>query len=316
MFVIPAIAAFPFGLTVLASCTRVYRTIGDKHVGDFDLTFVVTNYRSGERLPSCLQSLQNASRDLRCQYLLIDNSPPEAERSLAGASVHNIQVINCDNLGYAAACNRGLMEARSPFVLFLNADTTYLSGSMGQLLQWLESRPQVALVGPKIVNVDGTRQLSCRAFPSWDMAIAHRHSLLMRLLPGNPVTHRYLRTDLDGQPRQVDWASGCCLLARKPVLESVGGFDEDFFLYFEDVDLAYRLKQLGWQAAYYPELTFVHELGVSREALPDRGQLIKHRSAARYFSKHLISNGQAARAFRLAAMLRGHVAAWLEKLRR
>jgi GT2 family glycosyltransferase len=217
----------------------------------------------------------------------------------------DVQVIAHEhNLGYAAACNHGLSEARGRYVFFLNADTKYDSGSAAELLRWLDQNPSVALLGPRVLNLDGSRQFSCRGFPGWTTTLCHRHSLLARVFPNNPLTAQHLRTDLDTRPAEVDWASGCCLLARKSVLREIGGFDDGYFLFFEDVDLAYRLKARNWKCVYYPALTFYHAIGVSRAHLADQGSRLKYVSAARYFSKHLIRNEFLSRAFRAAMRFR------------
>ena len=110
--------------------------------------------------------------------------------------------------------------------------------------------------------------------------------------------------NLNGVVTKVDWASGCCLLARKKAFAAVGGFDEGYFLFFEDVDLAHRAKQTGGQCLYYPTVTFTHAIGSSRAHLPDQGIRAKHLSAQRYFTKNVIRNPLLASACRMAISLR------------
>lgn len=266
-----------------------------------ELSFVLVNYKVGKQLAECVQSLQAVASDLACEMIVVDNSPPEASFLLADAGIRNLRVIsNAQNWGYAAACNLGARAARAPYLWFLNPDVRYAGGSVPRLVQWLDRHSSVALAGPRVLNPDGTRQFSCRSFPTWTTAFAHRYSLLTRVFPSNPFSQTYLQMNLDGKPTAVDWASGCCLLVRKTVFEDVGGFDEGYFLFFEDVDLAHRVKGRGGQCIYYPKVEFTHTIGSSRAYLPDQGSHAKHSSAERYFTKNVIRNPLLAKAFRMA----------------
>lgn len=256
-----------------------------------ELSIVLINFKTGREVAKCFLSLQPLQREVACEFTVVDNSPPGASRHLSESDLSGVRVIsNSRNLGYAAACNQGLRASRAPYVLFSNPDTEYLSGSARQLIDWLDGNPTVALVGPRVLNLDGTRQFSARSFPNWTTPFCHRHALLTRVFPNNPLTRKYLRADLDGRRTAVDWASGCCLLTRKSALEEVGGFDEGYFLFFEDADLAYRLKGLGWSCVYYPSLTFRHAIGASRAYLADAGDSEKHLSAAHYYTKNVFRN--------------------------
>jgi len=254
----------------------------------------------------CLKSLEAIRDELECEFIVVDNSPPEAERLLAGTSLRKVRVIsNGENQGYGSACNAGAREASAPYVWFLNPDVRFVQGSARQMLDWLESHPSISLAGPRILNSDGSRQYSCRSFPDWRVAFAHRSSFLTRVFPANPLTSSYLRSNLNGAVTAVDWASGCSLLVRKATFEAVGGFDEGYFLFFEDVDLAYRMKQMGAQCVSYPGITFTHGIGSSRAYLPDQGIRAKHLSAQRYFTKNVIRNRTLAGLCRAAISMRG-----------
>ena len=266
-----------------------------------ELSFVLVNYKVGKQLVECVQSLHALESELACEFVVVDNSPAEASFLLADAGVRNLRVIsNAQNLGYAAACNLGARVSGAPYIWFLNPDARYRNGSVPRLVEWLDRNSSVALAGPRVLNPDGTRQFSCRSFPTWTTAFAHRYSVLTKMFPSNPFSQSYLRTNLDGKPTEVDWASGCCLLVRKSVFEEVGGFDEGYFLFFEDVDLAHRVKQRGGQCIYYPAVEFTHTIGSSRAYLPDRGIRAKHCSTERYFTQNVIRNPSLAKVFRMA----------------
>ena len=274
-----------------------------------ELSFVLVNYKVGRQLAECVQSLQRVQNDLVCELIVVDNSPPDASSLPADSGLRNLRVISSpQNFGYAAACNLGARACRAPYIWFLNPDVRYVSGSVSRLLEWLDRNPWAALAGPRVLNPDGTRQFSCRSFPTWTTSFSHRDSVLTRAFPANPLSQNYLQTNLDGKPTAVDWASGCCLLVRRAVFEELGGFDEGYFLFFEDVDLAHRLKRRGGQCVYYPDVQFTHRIGSSRAYLPDQGIRAKHSSAARYFTRNVIRNPWLAGAFRWAVSLRCRIA--------
>ncbi len=271
-----------------------------------DLSIVIVNYKSDAYVFDCIRSLQAVRQGFRSECIILDNSV-EDTGTRSWDDLGDVRVITPErNLGYAGACNRGFNESTGRYILFLNADTAYHSGSLEGLIRWLDENPSVGLAGPRVLNLDGTRQFSCRSFPDWSTALCHRHSFLTQWFPNNRWTAKYLRTDLDGKPTKVDWASGCCLIARRDALGEIGGFDEDYFLFFEDVDLAYRLKS-NWNCVFYPMLTFTHVLGASRAYLADEGDRMKHISARRYYSKHLIRHPLLLRAFNTAIGLRSYL---------
>jgi GT2 family glycosyltransferase len=270
-----------------------------------EVSFVLVNYKLGEQLTECLQSLRAVQDEVECEFVVVDNSPPEASRLLADSGFRNLRVVsNPQNSGYASACNIGAGVARAPYVWFLNPDVRYVEGMVRGMLDWMDRNPGVSLMGPRILNLDGTRQYSARSFPNWTLAFAHRNSLLTRVFPSNPFTSRYLRTNLNGVVTDVDWASGCCLLARKETFDALGGFDEGYFLFFEDVDLSHRAMQLGRRCVYYPGVAFTHAIGGSRAHLPDCGVLARHFSAQRYFTRNVIRNPVLAKACSMAISVR------------
>lgn len=270
-----------------------------------ELSFVLVNYKVGEELVKCLRSLRPIPDKVQCEFIVVDNSSPEASRFLSSSTLPNLRVISAQrNSGYAAACNLGARQSNSPYICFLNPDVRLMEGDLRGMLDWMDRNPSVGLLGPRIMNSDGTRQYSARSFPNWTVAFAHRYSILTRVFPNNPISSQYLQTHLNGAVTPVDWVSGCCLLARKEAFDAVDGFDEGYFLFFEDVDLAHRAKQKGWQCVYYPSVAFTHSIGGSRVHLQDQGVRAKHQSAQRYFTRHVIRNPILAQAFAMAVSLR------------
>jgi hypothetical protein len=183
-----------------------------------------------------------------------DGGPRYVEERFPGVRVIRMS----GNWGFAAGCNAGCRATDSPFVLFLNPDVVVLPGSLSAMVSYLERQRDVGLLGSKLMNPDGSLQLSCRGFYTWRSALLRR-TPLGRLFPQHPELRRHLMLDYDHEtPREVDWLLGTCLMARRSALGDVGEMDARFFLYFEDVDLCYRMKLRGWKVIYYPDASMIH----------------------------------------------------------
>ncbi|MBV8462881.1 MAG: glycosyltransferase family 2 protein, partial [Acidimicrobiales bacterium] len=164
-----------------------------------------------------------------------------------------------------------------------NADLEVGAGALAELVAVLDRDPAQALVGPLLRTPEGARYPSARRFPS--LVDAAGHALLGIVAPGNRYTRAYQRSDLDAAGtgvQEVDWVSGACFLARRSAFEEVGGFDEAYFMYAEDVDLCWRLRRRGWRVAYAPAAEVVHAQGVSTDRHPYRMIVEHHRSLWRF----------------------------------
>ena len=193
-------------------------------------------------------------------------------------------IENPTNVFLSPAWNQGIRETKAPFVLLLNPDAEIWSGTLAGYLEAARLHPRAGIVGPKVLNPDGTVYPSGRAFPGVVDAVGH--ALLGTVAPGNPFTRRYR---LDGwdrtTERAVDWVSGCCMLMPREALEDVNGFDEDFPLYGEELDVATRLRDAGWSVLFTPAVEVIHQIGVSTGR--SRRTLTMHsNSIYRYYRKH------------------------------
>jgi len=223
------------------------------------------------------------------------------------------------NLGFAGGNNVAYRHARGRYFLLLNSDTVARPGWLTALLGYADAHPRAGLIGPKLLNPDGTLQYSCRAFPSLGAGL-FRHTPLEWLAPRNPYTSSYLMQEWDhAAPRQVDWLSGACLLARREMIDEIGCLDDGYFMYFEDVDWAFRAHRAGWEVHYTPEPILLHEVGRSSDRRPKRMIVMHHQSAYRYFRQHsrmgrslpgraVLAAGLAARA--ALTLLRNEVIKW------
>ena len=191
-------------------------------------------------------------------------------------------IMNDSNRGFAAAMNQGLQQGSAPWVLILNPDAEMASGALCALLERAQAEATVCCVGPRTLDDDGTEYPSRRSFPS--IVTAAVHGLLGSAWPANPATRRYHSDDApSNRPSVVDWVSGSCMVLPRRAWESVGGFDERYFMYVEDMDLCLRLRRAGWKTVYEPAATIMHSRGHSSRHRPLRSVLHHHVGAARFY---------------------------------
>lgn len=251
------------------------------------LDVIIVNYRSYDELTRCLASLEPSRAHLE-QVVVIDHESNLAAAAQIGKEFPWVRVIErSTNEGFATGVNLGVRETRAPFILLLNPDCVVDERDVARLMTFTREHPQAAIVGPRILNADGTVQGSARRFPGITTAFAGRSSWLTRRFPNNPLSRRNLPA-LDAQqtPLDVDWVSGACMLVRRDALQQVGGMDERFFLYWEDADLCRRLTDIGWRILYYPGATIVHAGGRSSIHAYRESLYAFHRSALFLFRKH------------------------------
>jgi N-acetylglucosaminyl-diphospho-decaprenol L-rhamnosyltransferase len=244
---------------------------------------VVVSFNSAGFLPDCLRSLRSEGVD---DVVVVDNASLDASVEVVRVADPAAKVVEAGgNLGFGSAANRGVAAALGEYVMILNPDTVVEPGTVKALAEALDRDPGLALVGPRIENLDGSLYPSVRRFP--DLMVAFGHAFLGLVWPTNPSTRRYrmLDWDHDEAAADVDWVGGACLMVRRRAFDVVGGFDEGHFMYVEDVDLCWRLGRAGWRIGYEPGGRVVHALGGSSRLVPYRMIAEHHRSLLRFVSK-------------------------------
>ncbi|MBZ4659095.1 MAG: glycosyl transferase family 2 [Desulfacinum sp.] len=246
---------------------------------------IVVNYYSEDHTSQCIRSILGtslAAHDLR--FHIEDNgSAAPFDLSVNGNDVRVHK--NKTNVGFARAVNAAARRSDAPFILLANPDTRFCDGPWDELLQYMNAVPSVGVLGPLVLNIDGSLQGSARAFPSPSTLLFGRKSPLRHWFPKSRFA---LKNVLDSQrrraePMEVDWVSGACMMIRRAAFEAVGGFDERYFLFWEDADLCFRLRQLGWRTVHHPAASVVHLIGASRRRRRWTSQLLFHQSAYRFF---------------------------------
>jgi GT2 family glycosyltransferase len=258
---------------------------------------VVVSYNSAGSLRRCLEPLLGTAG---VRPIVVDNASSDASRAVL-AELGAETVALDSNGGFAHGCNAGWRRGDAQFVLFLNPDARIEPPALAALAAVLERDPRAAAAGPRIHEQDGSLALSQRRFPRLRSSFAQA-LFLHRLLPGVPWADDMVRDSADYErPGEPDWISGACMLVRRTALERIGGFDERFFLYREDIDLCKRLRALGHTIRYEPAALVEHEGGASAP----QGRVIPVLAASRvsYARKH---HGRAGAALeRLAVGLHG-----------
>jgi N-acetylglucosaminyl-diphospho-decaprenol L-rhamnosyltransferase len=230
-----------------------------------------------EPVPELARSLEALIPQVQ-ELVVVDN--------LGGAVVQGVPVIaNEQPAGFAANANRGIAETTAPFVVVANPDTVAAPDTVAVLRDFAEAHPRAGIVGPELRHPDGTLNSSRRRFPTVGGTIVRR-TPLRRVLGGTQRAH-YGLEDQPSEPVQADWLLGAFLLLRREMLDELGGFDEGFRLYGEDIDLAYRAAKAGWERWYVPEAKVVH----AHQAVTDRKLLTRAtwwhwRGIARFVRKH------------------------------
>jgi N-acetylglucosaminyl-diphospho-decaprenol L-rhamnosyltransferase len=246
------------------------------------LRVVVVTFSPGEALGECLSSLRRATtRPL--DVVLVDNGSDDGAPERAVAAADDVRLLRTGgNIGYGAAANAGLADARAGWALVTNPDVRFDDGSVDELLAVADRWPRAATVGPAIRTPEGALYPSARDLPSLSTGVGH--ALVGWFWPGNPWTARYRRERDLPRERPAGWLSGSCFLVDLEAFHSVGGFDPAYFMYFEDVDLAERMGRRGWLHIYAPSAVVVHEGGHSTRREPRRMQREHHASALRYLA--------------------------------
>jgi GT2 family glycosyltransferase len=256
-----------------------------------DLSIIILNWNTRQDLEQCLTSIFEQAHRITVETIVVDNASEDDSVAMVRAGFPKaIVVVNERNLGFGAGNNRGIPHTSGRYVMFLNSDTVVTPGALDALVAYADGRPDAAIFGPRLLNTDGSLQYSCRSFPNLGTGF-FRNTPLGRLFPRNRFNEDYLMASWDhSTPRDVDWVSGSALMIRREDLEALGGFDEGFFMYCEDVDLCYRVHERGRRVAYYPDAVIYHHIGRSSDQVPTRMTFEFHRSMYRFYLKHYRRN--------------------------
>ena len=247
------------------------------------LSVIVVSWNTRDLLAQCLRSVDEATGDLYVEIIVVDNSSTDGSTEMVRHEFPQVCLIeNVENVGFARANNQAICVGQGRYLLLLNSDTVLRPSTLRTMCRFMDQRPEAGIVGAKLLNPDGSFQSSYMDFPSlWG------EFLLMTKL------HRFLRSSYfpshppqeSREAREADWVSGACLMIRREVVEQVGGLDEDYFMYSEEVDWCWRVKQAGWKVFYLSEAEVLHWGGQSIKRVPFHKRARVYRGKLLFFRK-------------------------------
>lgn len=237
------------------------------------LSIVIVSFNTKRLLLECLASIVKYTKGIDYEIIVIDNaSTDESTEELKKLRIEKLRIIeNKTNLGFAAGNNQGWKAAKGRYILFLNSDTKTASNVLGEMVSWIDKNPKVGVATCSLKNRDGNLQGTGGYFPtllsvfSW-MTIQDLPFVDYLIVPFHPMHAKSFLGKGDrffNKERQLDWVTGAFVLTRRKVLEDIGGWDEGYFMYVEEVDLCFRIKRAGWQVWYLPQWNITHHGGAS-----------------------------------------------------
>lgn len=253
-----------------------------------DLSIIVVNWNTRDLLRACLVSLRDAlaGSPLNWETVVVDNGSSDGSAAMVRDEFPELVLIaNEENRNYAAGNNQGLAAAMGEFQLLLNPDTEVPAGALEALCRVLREHPGAGAVSPALVHPDGELQLSVRGFPT-PRALVGDLTGVGRLFPASSWGGYRMRALPEDRPVPVDQPMASALLLRRAALEQVGAFDEAFPLFFNDVDLCFRLKQAGWEILYDPRVRIVHLGGASTRQVRPEAIRLSHEGLREFYRKH------------------------------
>ncbi len=261
-----------------------------------DLTVVIVSWNVCDLLRRCLKSVLDSDPDPveahtsgqpQVEIIVVDNASSDGSAEMVRAEFPQVRLIaNAENRGFTAANNQGLAAGRGRYLMLLNPDTELAGDALATMAGYLDEHPQVGVLGPQLRYGDGRLQSSRRRFPTLVTAL-FESTVVGEWWPNNPFARRYRMADTsDDAIQPVDWLVGACLLVRREVYRQVGGLDEGFFMYSEEVDWCRRIRSAGWEIVYLPAAAVIHYEGKSSEQVVAARHIYFQSSKVRYFRKH------------------------------
>lgn len=251
-----------------------------------DLSIVIVNWNTLEMLRDCLASVLASDGGRASEVIVIDNASDDGSADMVAAEFPQVRLIrNSENRGFAAANNQGFAIARGRHVLLLNSDTLVHGDVLADSVAWLDAHPEAAAMGCRVLNTDGSVQLTCSMYPSILNQLLMASGLWKLRRPR--FFGRYLMTDWKrDSEREVEVISGCYLLVRSSVIEEVGPLDEDFFFFGEETDWCRRMRDAGWKLVFAPVGEITHHGSASVRKLNHRRDVMLTEAIVRLHRKH------------------------------
>lgn len=251
-----------------------------------DVSIIIVSWNVWRWLAPCLTSVREALGALKGEIIVVDNASTDGTLERVREMFPEVHLLtNPANQGFPAANNQGMAIAHGRYFFLLNPDTLVLDRAIEALVAFADARPKAGVIGPQLLNPDGTVQSSRRRFPTFWTAL-FESTWWQPYAPPGILRHYYVLDRPDHEIQEVDWVTGAAMLVRREVVEQVGPMDEGFFMYAEEMDWCRRIRAAGWQVFYYPWAKIIHYGGRSSDQVPAVQHLAFQRSKIRYFWKY------------------------------
>lgn len=255
---------------------------------DFDcqLSIVIVSWNVKALLRECLRSIERGRGELGIQLIVVDSASTDGSAAMVADEFPWATLIQCpENVGFPRGNNLGIAKAHGRYILLLNPDTVVHGDALTVMVQCLNEYPDVGVVGGQLLNEDGTVQSSRRRFPTLTTAF-FESTWLQPWAPQKLLDHYYVLDVPDDQTADVDWVMGACLMTRSDIVAQIGGLDEGYFMYSEELDWCRRIKDAGWRVLYLPTAQITHYQGKSSEQVVAQRHIYFNQAKLRYFRKY------------------------------
>ena len=277
----------PLLLDWLLFLMRPLRHNNNLKTGHMDISIIIVTWNSQEFIRNCLDSIFLLPDKVGYEIMVVDNGSSDDTPKIVQEFYPKVNLIeNRENLGYAKANNQGMEESQGKYILLLNPDTQLMENSLASMYEFMEGNPWVGALGPKLLNPDKSIQPSCREFPSFSTLIWEFSGLSIAFHKSRIFGRWRMGYFTFDQPREVDQPMGSCLMLKRETLNDVGFFDENFPMFFNDVDLCFRIKNAGWKIYFFPNAQVIHHKGASTRKVKRRMIWLSHLAFYKFFKKH------------------------------
>jgi GT2 family glycosyltransferase len=278
-----------------------------------ELSVTICSWNTCADLRECLSSLDAVKGEVSLEVIVWDNASSDDSASMVEEEFPWVRVFRSEtNLGFGGGHNSAMREATGEYLMPLNSDAVVHEGALFKIVQHLKQNTDVGIVGPKLLNPDGSLQYSCRRFPT-PLAAVFRNTPLGKIFPNNRFSREYLMQDWPHDTaRDVDWVSGAAFCMTRKCFEATSGFDEQFFMYMEDVDLCYRAHEHGFRVTYLPDALVTHAIGRSTDLVANRMIVQFHKSMMLFYKKHYLP--KTTPVFRPFAIVTARAFLWLRRV--
>jgi GT2 family glycosyltransferase len=252
-----------------------------------DLSIIIVNFNAEKLILRCLQAVYNTIGDAHCEVIVVDNASTDNSAAAVERDYPEVRLLrNTENVGFARANNQALQLARGRYFLLLNSDAFLHDGAIPRLIEYMDANPDIGASGCRLFYEDGALQGSCFSFPT-PLTELWQALWLDRLFPSSHIFGRF-RLSYWGfdSYRDVDWVMGAVMMVRRESLLQVGLFDEEYFMYSEEMDLCFRLKKAGWRISFIPEVTATHIWGGTSRQNKELAFIRLYKSRVLFSRKH------------------------------